>query len=240
MKKVFAILFILIVLSVVFYNNKSFKAFLIQKELKQINSDSLGKYYQIFRVKFPESYKKDQFLNFLGENNSLFKKISNPNIYLNAEFVKTNEVIFSSIRYIGPDPIHNEAGPLPMYFYFKNSNFDTIELGMKNYFDLKINRVYALENDSLLKLDYYNTSFILANSINCDKEKVKMKLDTAEYSLSAFKFVNQQLFVENDVDEQTLNVLLNDSTLKDIVVKYPHVYVPFSYKPLSYFYCDDE
>lgn len=238
--KVLVIVLLIVPLSYKYYNNV--KYFVINYSINKIDIDTLSKYYQNFKIQnLKGDYTKIDFLNYLGDKNiKLKKQLKNKKIGLNSELKSSELLVFEGFYHFGLDNVDNEARWVINSIKFADSLTGDILIPLKNYYNLKVNNIYILDNDTVLKLNNFNTHIILGNSIQCDKEKIKMKLDTIDYSLSAFKFINQKLFFNHYIeDKHTLNVLLNDSILKNIVVKHPYVYVPFTYKPLSYFYCDE-
>ena len=79
----------------------------------------------------------------------------------------------------------------------------------------------------------------MSENINCEDGEVKWKLDSILYEPNYIHFKNGVLSTEYEIDDKSINNILQDAKLKDILRENPIVYIPFNFfKPYSSFYCD--
>ncbi len=244
-KLLYATLLIIIVISfisIIFIGNKDYLNYgKIKNELLEINNDSLSKYYQLFKVlSKSDDYNKKDFLDFLADKNfKLQGQLAIKEIKLNSKFKSEKENIFEGFYHIGIDGIDNNA----RWVINSSKEIDSLEgdiiISTKNFYDLKLNNIYTVKNNDLLSISSFYANKVLAKSLNC-KSKVKMKLDTIDYFYNSLKFKNGKILdTYKKMDMITLKVILKDSLLNTVINKYDNVFIPFSYKPIEYFYCDD-
>ncbi len=219
---------------------ESYEYYKIQSNLEKINVDSLSKYYQIFRIENESrDYDEVDFFNFLTDKNLILKnQLSKYNIKLNSEFVSNQKNVFKGFYHIGPDDVDDNMENLLVENDITSLKGDIL-LPTKNYYNIKTNNIYGIRNGEVINLGIFNPISIVAKSIPCEGN-VKIKLDTIDFGVNIIRFHNQKSSIKNEIDNETLGIILNDSLLKSIVKINDHLYIPFNtYKPKSYFYCDE-
>ena len=212
----------------------------IRASLNEIDTDSLSKYYQLFKISnINEEISKEDFLDFINDKNvELSRQLKNEKIKLNSHSVAKREKSFEGFYHIGVDNVDDRMQKI-LINNEKNSAKGDIMIPLKNYYDITPNNIYAIKKHELIKVKTFKVNKVLATSLNCSG-KVKMKLDTIDYYTNSLKFNNKSFINDEDkeIDSLTLNILLQSSELKSVVEQYKYVYVPIEYKPISYFYCE--
>ena len=236
------ILLLLVSVIIISSTNKIIMHYIIEYNIKKIDVDSLSKYYQLFEVSNDYyEYNEKDFTDFLGNKNDRLKSqlISN-GIKLNSIKESSLKNVFHGFYHIGPDGIDDNGKNIIIEEgSFANKNGD-ISIPLINFYDINKNFVYVIENNEILNLGRFNANSILAKSLNC-KGKPKIKLDTLDYLIGSLKFKNNKVISSKngEIEQNTMNILLKDPLVKNIVEKYEVVYIPFDYRTLDYFYCDD-
>lgn len=219
------------------YNENKYRT--IEKNLNEIDQDTLSKYYQIFRISvYGQDYDENDFKRFLRNRNvALEKKISKYNIKLNSEAKAKLNGGFEGLYHIGPDGVDNHATNI---IIFPEENLDgDIMLPTNNYFSLKENNIYGIKKGKVVDLGEFNAVEIVSKSIKCEGI-VKFKLDTIDYGSNAIAFNDQKMTIKKPIDKKTLDIILQEPRVLSIIKEYSKLYVPFNhYKPFADFYCEN-
>ncbi|GAA4239690.1 hypothetical protein GCM10022291_35000 [Postechiella marina] len=232
MKKViFTLAFILVI--IIIYKitplEKNIKNNIITKRMDKINKDSISKYYDAFRMKyFFDKNDKEEFLNYIKKYNSnLYDELSDECIklypILNLESLNGNKGIY--------------------YVTSKDNNLGE-EHTLYNYIPQKYKSdvLYAIDNNKIKRIAYFNTSKMIAKSIPCKEGSVKYNIDTL--SLDSFKYFmfskkrGVPLKVSENADKRLINIFKTDSLILEKSKEHDFIFAQFGYEPIDNFYCD--
>lgn len=241
-KYLLSVLIILILtISLVYYWERKYISYLrINHEIGKINTDSLSKYYQLFRLSVNyNDYDIEDFLKFIKPKNSLlFTQLIDNDIKLSSPKNAEKIGAFDGFYHIGPDG-KDDKDTLNIIFPRKSLNGD-IGLDLKNFFNITRynNDIYLIDDNSIYEHGKFNYNDIVKRFKNC-KTDLKIK-DADNYVFeNTVSLINGRIETSSQMDKKTLDVILRDSLFLNLSKKYKTLFISFRYMPIDYFYCSD-
>ncbi len=230
MKKKIIFVVALAAVIVIIYNitplERNINNHIVSKGMREINKDSLAKYYDAFRMKFFfERNGKKEFLDYIEKYNlNLHEQLSDEHIRL---YPIQRNVNLNS----------NEG----LYYVMSNDNNNYI---LYNYYQKKYKTdfIYAIDDNNIIPISYLNTSKMIAKSIPCKEGEVKYTIDTLSLDSSKYfmfsKIKDSSVKFSKEKDERLLKIFESDSLISEISRKYDFIFSRFSHEPIDNFYCD--